>query len=75
MNDLDKIMMVAGLCFLLLFVICFMSYQGIKDACEEKRMKITGSLDCRDGDEFYEVYPEGAFNFKYIVNKHPKTER
>ena len=38
--------------------------------------KLSGSLDCRKGNEFYEVYPTNKFSlFDYTVNKHPKTDK
>lgn len=56
-------------------IIAVLSINAMGEACEEEGGKLSGSLDCRKGNEFYEIYPTDAWAFfDYTVNKYPKTE-
>ncbi len=75
MKELDIIMTIAIILFLLIFVMIGISYTGRYAACKEAGMTMAGSGDCRDGNEFYTVYPTNTFSiYDHTVNKYPKME-
>ena len=79
MDEYDKMFFIMIIVIILTFsfVMFFLvlGYNLTKEACEEKGMEITGQLDCRDGDVYYEVYSKDLWGFDKGVNKYPKTEQ
>ena len=78
METLDWLIIFIIICVILFFGAIFISFHQMKKACESVGGELSGSLDCRKGNVFYEIYPtkpELTNLFNYTVNKYPKTER
>ncbi len=70
-----KWIIVTVILFLLMVgILAGVSISEINKACERRGMTMTGNMDCRKGNEFYEVYSKEPFSFEMIANKYPKTE-
>jgi len=75
MDGLKWIIILAIIGLSILFVSLFVGTIAMEKACEDVGGELSGSLDCRKGNEFYEIYPTNILSpFNYTVNKYPKTE-
>ena len=76
MDEFDWMIVLIIIGVVLFFGFFYVRVNAMERACEDEGGKLSGSLDCRKGNEFYGIYPTNKWSlFDYTINKHPKTER
>jgi len=77
MNKFERKLVFGLIILLIVLTLLVLINLDAKDiACRKVGGTLSGNLNCRKGNEFYEIYPSHVLSvFDFTVNKYPKREQ